>query len=460
MYFKLNHTYNYQVVTTIQIFYPNIKFKNLDQHEYESGEFLFESLIEGEKVIARLTKNGECIAEKRENIIDGDEKYFVKKSLFLMLKEHMAVEPSWGMLTGIRPAKKVVELIETGMNIEDIPRYLEEKFYVNSEKSKLAIKVALVEKEIISKNEDDEYSLYIGIPFCKTRCTYCSFTSYPHDTYKKNGKLDVYIENLVKEIRMLKDFDKDFKLKNVYFGGGTPTSITAEYLDLILKTVSETFDLSEIDEYTVEAGRADTIDEEKLKIIKSYGVTRLSINAQTMNDDTLKAINRSHSSEDFINVFNLAREIGFDNINVDVIVGLPDETTSQIADTMAKIVELNPENITIHTLSYKRGTDLTKTLQISDVKSYNHISDMLNLAKNIVEEMGYKPYYLYRQKNMAGQANAENIGYCKDDKYGIYNIQIMEEKQHILGCGAGVNTKIIFKEENRLERFFNLKTVE
>ncbi len=462
MYLKINHNYNYQVVTTVQIFYPNIKLKSLENNDYEQDQFLFESLVSTGSVEAKLLINDEVIAFSKvetDNSVN-DEKYAVKKSLFLMLKDYVGVTPSWGMLTGVRPAKNIVALLEEGLKLSEIPQYLNEKFYVAFDKIDLAIKVALVEKEIIKHNTDDEYSLYIGIPFCKTRCTYCSFTSYNHDVYKKRGHVDVYIENLVKEIKLLKSFDENRKLKTLYIGGGTPTSITAEQLELIMKTVNETFDLNFLQEYTVEAGRVDTITAEKLEVIKKYGTTRLSINAQTMSDETLVKINRSHSSAEFVQTYNLARELGFDNINVDVIIGLPDEDISNVEDTMKKIVDIKPENITIHTLSFKRGTDLTKNLKLTDINDFYHIGDMLEKAKNIIENEGYNPYYMYRQKNMSGQANAENVGYCLGENYGIYNIQMMEEKQHIISCGAGVATKIIFNDENRLEKFYGLKTVE
>ncbi len=459
MYLNINHNYNYQVVTTIQIFYPNLKLKNTEQHQYEETEYLFESLIIDNVAVAKLSKNNEDIAGCEVEILE-DEKYSVKKSLFLMLKDYVGVTPSWGMLTGVRPAKNIVSLIDKGMTLEEIPNYLEEEFYVKRDKIDLAIKVALVEKEIIKNNKDEEYSLYVGIPFCKTRCTYCSFTSYSHDVYKKRGHVDTYVENLVKEIELLKGFDKSRVLKSLYIGGGTPTSISASQLELIMKTLKETFDLRELDEYTVEAGRVDTIDKDKLEVIKKYGTTRLSVNAQTMSDETLVKINRSHTKQDFLDVYNLAREIGFDNINVDVIVGLPDETVEDVKNTLREIVEIKPENITIHTLSYKRGSDLTKTLKLTDINDFYHIGEMLESAKNIVEESEYKPYYMYRQKNMSGQANAENVGYSLGENYGIYNIQMMEEKQHIISCGAGVATKIIFREEDRLEKFYGLKTVE
>lgn len=468
MYLKINHKHNYQVITTIQIFYPNIRLKNVELHNFDKNnrdsednidEYLFESLIIKNKAIARLIVNNKTVAE-HDISIDNDEKYAIRKSLFLMLKDYVKVNPSWGMLTGVRPAKKVVSLLEQGMSVYEIPTYLKSKYYVDSEKIELAIKVALIEKEIIKYNKENEYSLYIGIPFCKTRCTYCSFTSYPHDVYKKRGHVDKYISNLIEEIKLLKDFDKTHILKNVYIGGGTPTSVSAEQLDEIMNTVEECFNLSEVDEYTVEAGRVDTITIEKLEVIKKYNVTRLSINTQTMNDETLKKINRLHTADDFIKMYQIARNLGFNNINVDVIVGLPDETKEDIKNTLEKIVELKPENITIHTLSYKRGTDLTKSLKMKDINDFYYIGDMLELAKSIVVNNKYRPYYMYRQKNMAGQANAENIGYCLNDKYGIYNIQMMEEKQHIISCGAGVASKIIFFENNKIEKFYGLKTVE
>ena len=408
----------------------------------------------------------------------------------------------WGMLTGVRPAKIPYEMMEKGMTEVEIISELQNYYFVSPKKASLAYTIAKTEKSILERNTRDMVSLYIGIPFCKSRCHYCSFTSNCID---KNAYLvRKYTDALKREIQMInEDILKREKLKiqTIYIGGGTPTSVSNEELADLLQFIENTLDLSNLEEYTLEAGRPDTIDREKLITIKNSKVSRISINPQTMNLETLKAIGRSHTPEEVKEAFYLARDIGINNINMDIIVGLPGETLSMFEHTLKEIRQMNPENLTVHALSIKRASKLREELDTLDKhdkhKNNSHLKDvrlnknetdnenyaydkgnsecaniwesrlfvadetanaMVDMAYNYALSMGMNPYYMYRQKNIAG--NLENVGYSKPGFECIYNIQIMEEKQTIIAFGAGAVTKVVYPEENRIERAFNVKNLE
>lgn len=343
------------------------------------------------------------------------------------------------------------------MSEGEIDSYMKETYFTSDEKAALSIEIAKREKELLSSVDYRRgYSLYIGIPFCPTTCLYCSFTSYPIGKWK--GRTPKYLEALYKEMAYVAEKKKGCPLDTVYFGGGTPTSLSAKDLDQLLTKLRETFDLSGVLEFTVEAGRPDSISREKLEILKKHGVTRISINPQTMKQETLDLIGRRHSVEDVKSCFHLAREIGFDNINMDLIIGLPGEELLDVRETMEEIRALAPDSVTVHSLAIKRAARLNTMREVyKDLKIVN-TQEMIEMTAQYAREMGLEPYYLYRQKNMAG--NFENVGYAAKGKACIYNILIMEEKQTIIACGAGTTTKVMFPEENRLERVENVKDVE
>lgn len=397
------------------------------------------------------------------------------RQVYIALSEYTGKKMPWGMLTGIRPAKIPYEMMEKGMNTKDILNELINYYFISPKKASLVCKVAEIEKAVLQRNTSDMVSIYIGIPFCKTRCYYCSFTSNCID---KNAHLvDKYLDSLKREIQIIsEDLIKreGLKIQTIYIGGGTPTSISNERLADLLQFIENTFDLQHLEEYTIEAGRPDTIDREKLKTIKNSiigknEIGRISINPQTMNLETLKAIGRSHTPQQLKEAFYMAREIGFDNINMDIIVGLPGEDISMFEHTMKEIEMMDPENLTVHALAVKKASKLKEDLSLNNKNSENSrrrsdlindgiANDMINMAYNYALSMGMHPYYLYRQKNIAG--NLENVGYCKPGYEGIYNIQIMEEKQTIIAFGAGAVTKVLYPEENRLERAFNVKNLD
>ena len=379
-----------------------------------------------------------------------------KRMMYDMLKKLTGRELPWGTLTGVRPTKIVYTLLEEGKNDREIKDYLKKEYYVSEKKGDLAIKVASNEKRLLEKIDyNNGYSLYAGIPFCPTTCLYCSFTSYPLAVWK--DRVDTYVDAMLKELEFTSRLMKDKKLDTFYMGGGTPTTLEPEQLDRVLSFFEEHFDTTGLKEYTIEAGRPDSITRDKLLIMKKHGVDRISINPQTMNDDTLKLIGRHHTVEQIKEAFTLARECGFDNINMDLIIGLPGETREHIERTMREVALLAPDSLTVHSLAIKRAARLNIFWEKYKDYAMVNTDDIINMTADCAATMGMEPYYLYRQKNMAG--NFENVGYSKPGREGIYNILIMEEKQTIMAVGAGASTKVVFPEENRIERVENVKDV-
>lgn len=385
----------------------------------------------------------------------------LKRLLYQILCEKTNKTLPWGTLTGVRPSKLSMERLYLGETKEAVFTYMKEQYLCSDDKIELGYTVAKKEKEILEKIDyENGYSLYIGIPFCPTRCLYCSFTSYPLEKHKE--WVEPYLAALFKEIAYAKKCITDKKLTTVYVGGGTPTTLTAEQLERLLIKIKESFPMEQVCEFTVEAGRPDSITKEKLQVLKKQGVTRISINPQTMRQHTLDLIGRHHTVEDVEQVFQMAREAGHENINMDLIAGLPGETLEDMNYTLNRIKNLNPDSVTVHSLVVKRAADLNLPDGRKLSESLEDTTDMLTLAHKFAEENQYKPYYMYRQKNTTGAGTSiqENVGYAKDGYEGIYNILIMEEKQTILALGAGASTKVMLSEEKTLERIENVKNLK
>lgn len=381
----------------------------------------------------------------------------IKRRLYVVLKSITGKDLPWGTLTGIRPTKIAMTKLQEGMAENEIFRYMKETYFTSDEKINLSIEIAKRERRLLSTIDYQHgYSLYVGIPFCPTTCLYCSFTSYPIGKWQ--GRTRLYLDALFKELDYVAEGKKGCTLDTVYFGGGTPTSLSPEDLDLLITKLKTTFDFSTVQEFTVEAGRPDSITREKLEVLKKHGVTRISINPQTMKQETLKLIGRRHTVEDVRTQFLLARELGFDNINMDLIIGLPEEELEDVRATMEAVKELAPDSVTVHSLAIKRAARLNTMKEVYKDLKITNTQEMIDLTAQYAREMGLEPYYLYRQKNMAG--NFENVGYAAPGKSCIYNVLIMEEQQTIIGCGAGTTTKRLFAEENRIERAENVKDVE
>lgn len=380
----------------------------------------------------------------------------LKQAYYQMLCEYTGRTLPWGDLTGIRPTKIPMAFLEEGKDETFIRNYMKETYFASDEKINLSIDVAKRELELLSRIDyENGYSLYIGIPFCPSTCLYCSFTSYPLGMWKK--RVDEYLNALEKEIEFTAGRFKTRHLNAVYIGGGTPTTLEPEQLQRLIRKIKSSFDLSDCLEFTVEAGRPDSITREKLEVLRKEGISRISINPQTMKAETLKIIGRHHTVEQTIESFYLARELRFDNINMDLIVGLPNETLSDVERTMQRVMELAPDNLTVHSLALKRAARLNMFREEYQDLTFENTWETIELTADYANRMGLEPYYLYRQKNMAG--NFENVGYAKPGKAGVYNILIMEEKQTIMALGAGAVTKFVFDHGNRIERVENVKDV-
>lgn len=442
-----------KLATNIPEFYNDISetiraFMEVDVIELsDDGEVsLFETVTDG-KVISKASFDG-YINEYSEEI-SGDEitlkrirKHSAKLAMYGALKKATGRNLPWGSLTGIRPTKL---LRDNGGKKEHL-----QKYDLPNDKGVLLERI-IKNQEPFFVPADDEIDIYIGIPFCKTRCTYCSFSST--DSTKGEKLMIPYVDALLKEIEdtadLLKKLNK--RIRCLYIGGGTPTALTEELFEKMLKCATVHF--KPYMEFTVEAGRPDTITEKKLLLMKEAGVTRISINPQSMNAETLKKIGRSHSPEEIEECFALARKIGFKTVNADLIAGLPDETPEMFFYTLEKVLKLEAENITVHTLALKRGSKMFE--ESSATAKVEDVQEMVEGAQKILVEKGYEPYYLYRQKYMTG--NFENIGYTKNGHTGVYNIDIMEETTDIIALGCGAVSKRIFGE--RIERAFNFKSI-
>ena len=364
----------------------------------------------------------------------------------------------WGTLTGIRPTKISMQLLDEGYSDKQMRDFFEREYKISDAKYRLCTTVAENERRILKDIDYQKgFSLYTGIPFCPTICAYCSFSSYPLGIWK--DKVDDYLDALSKEIEAVSSmFGGRVKPLTFYMGGGTPTSLNARQMDRILTKLEQCFDLDNVCEKTIEAGRPDSITADKLKAIRDHGITRISINPQTMNQKTLDAIGRRHTVTQVKEAFTLARSLGFDNINMDLIAGLPGETVEDFMYTLDEIRKMAPESLTVHALAIKRAALVNREKLYLQSASVDDVNTMINLAFETTSDMGLVPYYLYRQKNIAG--NLENVGYAKPGLEALYNILIMEEKQSIVALGAGGSTKIVHHDENRIERIENVKSVK
>jgi oxygen-independent coproporphyrinogen-3 oxidase len=378
------------------------------------------------------------------------KKRFVKKAVYELLKEYTGQKPPWGALTGIRPTKLARDLLsEMGKNARD---FFQKEFDVDAPKTQLAFDIVETQLPVIEKITNHDIDIYVGIPFCISRCSYCSFVS--RDIGKCKGLDAQYMEALLCEINGAKDILLGRNIRCVYVGGGTPTALSAAQLKMLFKAVNQSF--PGYTEFTVEAGRPDTIDENRLKVIRDAGATRICVNAQTTNTDTLARIGRAYGSAEFGRAFELVRKFGFDNVNTDIILGLPGENLSDVKKTLADVCAYKPENVTVHTLAVKNAANLTleETQKYADADAVN---GMVEFSRTFLQDRGYLPYYLYRQKYMAG--NMENVGYAQPGKLCLYNIDIMEELADNVSFGAGGMSKRIFHGKNRIERSCNLKEV-
>lgn len=428
----------------INMFYPvneeNDVLIEIDYHIENST--LFENIT-----VSSNGQDKEYKLSAEENEIQS-HKSILKHLLYKALSSFKNVQLPWGSLTGIRPTRLCYDLMRKGVKKISLVNTLKTYYSVSEEKAKLCLDI--IQNQQPMETNDNLVDFYVNIPFCTTRCSYCSFISA--EIGKNECLVKPYVDALIDEINFAKQIIKDRHLvvKNVYFGGGTPTSLPIEQLERILEVTC--FGTRE---FTVEAGRPDTITKQKLALLKNYGVSRISVNPQSFNDKVLQAIGRNHSSKDTLNAYNLAREFGF-QINMDLIAGLPKETLKSFKENIDICMHLNPENITVHTLALKRGSTFAN--QNQDIFKKPLTEKMEDYAHTQIIKNGYLPYYLYRQKNMVG--NLQNIGYCKPKTKCDFNIDSMEETVSIMACGANAISKRIFNLENRIERYANCKDIK
>ncbi len=377
----------------------------------------------------------------------------VKISFYKAAVQMLPKAPAWGALTGVRPSKFAAGYLDSGASAEETVKILCDDFFVSRERSELAVSAAVRAKALADSTSPRDASLYVGIPFCASRCKYCSFVS--HSVEKARSLVAPYLEMLLYEISELGRAARisGLNLKTIYIGGGTPTSLSTEEFRAVLACINDSFDVAVASEYTVEAGRPDTMSIEKLRAIKEFGATRISVNPQTMNNDILAAMDRRHTAEDVEAAMAQVKDLGGLCVNMDLIAGLPGDTTDSFKASLDRVIELEPENITVHTLALKKGSELSR--EKVALPTGERTALMVEYAMTRLRDCGYAPYYLYRQKYMSG--NLENVGYSKPGYEGLYNNYIMDELHTILSAGAGGVTKLICREENMIKRIFNPK---
>lgn len=447
--------YEYDVHALVTAMYPG-KPVSFEETEGDAEGKISIHVTETGADVRFVSGEREVTYQKELNVADETPKNVFKLFFYECLCKETGKTLPWGNLTGIRPTKIAMMLLEQGKREEEIAGWMKRKHLVSDDKIALATSIAKREKYLLEKLDCEKgYSLYIGIPFCPTTCLYCSFTSNP--VYKWKDRMQEYLDAMKKELDFWSVAYKNRPLNTIYIGGGTPTSLSAEQLDELIGYVKNKFDLSHMVEFTVEAGRPDSITADKLKVLYAHGVTRISVNPQTMNQETLDLIGRCHTTKQTQEAFAMAREVGFDNINMDIILGLPGENTDMVARTLEEIRKMNPDSLTAHSLAIKRASKLGEWIAKNGREALNDTGEMMNLARACATELDMQPYYLYRQKNMAG--NLENVGFARWDKDGIYNILIMEEKQTIAAVGAGSISKLVLPG-HRIERSDNVKDVE
>ena len=389
-----------------------------------------------------------------KKLVDNDNELVSAQLLYKLLCDFTGLTQPWGILTGVRPVKLLRRLAEESSEEQAVKKF-EKDFFVSNEKIALSRETEHNERKILELSKPESFSLYVGIPFCPSRCSYCSFVMASIERAEK--LIEPYTKLLCEEIKRTAEIANKLglRLETVYFGGGTPTTLSAEQLDTVLGTVNNSFDMSTCREFTVEAGRPDTIDIAKLFALKENKVDRISINPQTVNNEVLKTIGRKHTAQQFFDAFELARKCGFDNINTDLIAGLPTDTTESFNNSLDSIVRLNAECITVHTLCMKRASRLTTEGVTLDLQQARDAREMLAYTQNVLGQNEYIPYYMYRQSRMVG--NLENVGWSKRGFESLYNVYVMDETHTILACGSGGVTKLKRNNPDYLERIFNFK---
>lgn len=449
-----NHPYKYDVENLAEIFFPYEKIKMLDDMPAERDNITVLTEVFNNRAVVEAFVFDK---HKRESVPlnEGDDIQNALSVLFYnVLSDIMEIRYPWGILYGVRPARFMHSLDER-YGPDKAEQIFTDKYLVSKSKVSLVRRVCESENKIIPLSSENSFSLYVSIPFCPSRCSYCSFVS--HSIEKTAGLVDGYVDLLVDEIKNTARIagENKLRLETVYFGGGTPTTLSPKNLNKLFAAIEKNFDLSNLREYTVEAGRPDTVSREKLKALKSAGVGRISINPQSFNDNALRAIGRRHTAEQTLEAFSLARSEGFDNINMDFIAGLPEDSMESFEGSIEKAVELSAESITVHTLSLKSGAYMVTRDNAFDSSDKILTASMVDYSRERLSAAGYKPYYMYRQGKCVG--NLENVGWCKSGFDCLYNVFMMDETHTVLAVGAGGVTRLKNQKTGKIERIYNYK---
>lgn len=448
-----NHNFHFELENLTRLFFPNEKITVIRDFSEPQPPYIYTEVSDKITISVNIGSfNKSETAVKK--LADDDNELVSAQLLYKLLCDFTGLTQPWGILTGVRPVKLLRRLAEES-NEEQAVKKFEKDFFVSNEKIALSRETEHNERKILELSKPESFSLYVGIPFCPSRCSYCSFVMASIERAEK--LIEPYTKLLCEEIKRTAEIANKLglRLETVYFGGGTPTTLSAEQLDTVLRTVNKSFDMSTCREFTVEAGRPDTIDIAKLFALKENKVDRISINPQTVNDEVLKTIGRKHTAQQFFDAFELARKCGFDNINTDLIAGLPTDTPESFKNSLDSIVRLNAECITVHTLCMKRASRLTTEGVTLDLQQARDAREMLAYTQNILGQNEYIPYYMYRQSRMVG--NLENVGWSKKGFESLYNVYVMDETHTILACGSGGVTKLERNNPDYLERIFNFK---
>lgn len=448
-----NHNFHFELENLTRLFFPNEKITVIRDFSEPQPPYIYTEVSDKITISVNIGSfNKSETAVKK--LTDDDNELASAQLLYKLLCDFTGLTQPWGILTGVRPVKLLRRLAEESSEEQAVKKF-EKDFFVSNEKIALSMETEHNERKILELSKPESFSLYVGIPFCPSRCSYCSFVMASIERAEK--LIEPYTKLLCEEIKQTAEIANKLglRLETVYFGGGTPTTLSAEQLDTVLRTVNKSFDMSTCREFTVEAGRPDTIDIAKLFALKENKVDRISINPQTVNDEVLKTIGRKHTAQQFFDAFELARKCGFDNINTDLIAGLPTDTPESFKNSLDSIVRLNAECITVHTLCMKRASRLTTEGVTLDLQQARDAREMLAYTQNILGQNEYIPYYMYRQSRMVG--NLENVGWSKRGFESLYNVYVMDETHTILACGSGGVTKLKRNNPDYLERIFNFK---
>lgn len=448
-----NHNFHFELENLTRLFFPNEKITVIRDFSEPQPPYIYTEVSDKITISVNIGSfNKSETAVKK--LTDDDNELVSAQLLYKLLCDFTGLTQPWGILTGVRPVKLLRRLAEESSEEQAVKKF-EKDFFVSNEKIALSRETEHNERKILELSKPESFSLYVGIPFCPSRCSYCSFVMASIERAEK--LIEPYTKLLCEEIKQTAEIANKLglRLETVYFGGGTPTTLSAEQLDTVLRTVNKSFDMSTCREFTVEAGRPDTIDIAKLFALKENKVDRISINPQTVNDEVLKTIGRKHTAQQFFDAFELARKCGFDNINTDLIAGLPTDTPESFKNSLDSIVRLNAECITVHTLCMKRASRLTTEGVTLDLQQARDAREMLAYTQNIFGQNEYIPYYMYRQSRMVG--NLENVGWSKKGFESLYNVYVMDETHTILACGSGGVTKLKRNNPDYLERIFNFK---